>query len=448
MADFSETYSPQPLWEIDNASDSFSDSRKMGVVPLALRMRPRNLDEIMGQTHVIKPAIIDLVRRRSLGSVILYGPPGSGKTSLAEAIAREEQRRFIKINAVLSNATELREILRSARPNPSSTVLLIDEIHRFNKAQQDLLLPDVEAGVVQLIGATTHNPGFYVINPLLSRCRLIELEPLSKEVMVTILKNALQDNERGLGASKCILEDESFALIAEQSNGDARRALNLLESIILNAPTGQYITTAQIEPSLLRQPLDYDADEDAHYNTISAFIKSIRGCDPDAAVYWLTVMLESGEDPRFIARRLLIIASEDIGLADSRAITITNACFDACERLGMPECRITLAHTTIFCALAPKSNSAYLAINAATAFIKKYGKEAVPIWLRDAHGAASKALEHGKYYQYSHDFDQNVSGQEYMLTPKIFYNPKFMGAEKALAEHHHELQQFKKCKKG
>ncbi|MDR0740265.1 MAG: replication-associated recombination protein A [Puniceicoccales bacterium] len=422
----------------------FFETCRMGSGPLAVRMRPRNLDEIVGQDALIRSPFIDLVRNQSLGSLILYGPPGSGKTSIAEAIANEEKRRFMKVNAVLSNVTELREILRSAQRNPSSrTILFIDEIHRFNKSQQDLLLPDVEAGTIQLIGATTHNPGFYVINPLLSRCRLIELEPLSNEAIIIILKNALEDKERGLGTMNCTLDADALTLIAEQCNGDSRKALNVLESIVLNTPLGTSVTVEEAGKFLFKQQLVYDADEDEHYNTISAYIKSIRGCDPDAAIYWLAVMLEGGEDPRFIARRLLIIASEDIGLADSRAILVANACFDACERLGMPECRLSLAHTTVFCALAPKSNSTYLALEAATAYIKKHGKEAVPIWLRDAHGAAAKKLQHGKYYQYSHNFERNISGQEYMLTPKKFYEPKAIGAEKVLAERLREWQDLK-----
>jgi putative ATPase len=422
----------------------FFETYRMNSGPLAVRMRPRHLGEIIGQDALMQSPFIDLVRNQSLGSVILYGPPGSGKTSIAEAIASEEKRRFIKINAVLSNVTELREILKSAQCDPQArTILFIDEIHRFNKSQQDLLLPDVEMGTIQLIGATTHNPGFYIINPLLSRCHLIELEPLANESIINILKNALVDCERGLGNMRCTLEANALNLIAEQSNGDSRRALNILESIVLNTPMGTLIAIEQAEKFLFKQQLTYDADEDEHYNTISAYIKSIRGCDPDAAIYWLAVMLEGGEDPRFIARRLLIIASEDIGLADSRAILVANACFDACERLGLPECRLNLAHTTVFCALAPKSNSTYLALEAATAYIKKHGQEPVPIWLRDAHGAASKKLQHGKFYQYSHDFDQNISGQEYMLTPKTFYIPKEIGTEKILAEHHRYLQNLK-----
>jgi putative ATPase len=426
----------------------FFETCAMGSGPLALRMRPRNLDEIIGQEQIMASPFVDLVRNGSLGSVILYGPPGCGKTSIAEAIAGEENRQFIKINAVLSNVSELREILKTAqRDLASRTILFIDEIHRFNKSQQDLLLPDVEMGSIQLIGATTHNPGFYVINPLLSRCRLIELEPLSQEAIVAILQNALKDKERGLGAMRCTLEPDALTLIAEQSNGDSRKALNILESIALNTPTGGPITAERAGEFLFKQQLAYDADEDEHYNTISAYIKSIRGCDPDAAIYWLAVMLEGGEDPRFIARRLLIIASEDIGLADSRAILVANACFDACERLGMPECRLSLAHTTVFCALAPKSNSTYLALEAATAFIKQHGKEAIPVWLRDAHGIASKKLQHGQFYQYSHDFDGNISGQEYMLTAKTFYIPNEVGAEKILAERLRELQNLKKNRK-
>jgi putative ATPase len=414
--------------------------------PLAMRMRPRNLREIIGQSHIIPSPLVDLVRNRSLGSVILYGPPGSGKTSLAEAIAGEENQRFVKINAVLSNVNELREVLKTAQQE-APTILFIDEIHRFNKSQQDLLLPDVESGVIQLIGATTHNPGFYVINPLMSRCRLIALEPLSCEAIIAILKNALGDGERGLGAMRCHWEENVLHLIAQHCGGDSRKALNILETIALNTPTGGNVDREKASKFLFKQQLTYDADGDEHYNAISAYIKSIRGCDPDATIYWLAVMLEGGEDPRFIARRLLIIASEDIGLADSRAINLANAAFDACERLGLPECRLSLAHASIFCALAPKSNSAYLALEEATAFIKKYGKEAVPIELRDTHGAASQRLQYGKFYRYSHDYDQNVSGQDYMLTPKAFYKPKAVGAERLLGERFRALQTLKKQRK-
>ncbi len=413
--------------------------------PLAVRMRPRTLDEIVGQRSIVAQGapLTQLVRNNALGSLILYGPPGSGKTSIAEAIANETHKSFQKINAVLSNVAELRELLKTAKFTREQPILFIDEIHRFNKSQQDLLLPDVEAGTIQLIGATTHNPGFYVINPLLSRCRLIELEPLSPEDLVTILRRALQDETHGLGTIQVPIEDETLLLVAEQCNGDARKALNVLESVVLNTPMGQKITPEDAAKYLFKQQLAYDADEDEHYNTISAYIKSMRGCDPDAAVYWLAVMLDGGEDPRVIARRLVIFASEDIGLADSRALTVTNACFDACERVGLPECRINLAHATVFCALAPKSNSAYMALERASSFIHKHGKEAVPVWLRDAHGKAAERLMHGKFYQYSHNFDQNISGQTYMLTPKSFYEPKAIGAEKALAEHFHDLQELR-----
>lgn len=418
-------------------------------LPLAVRMRPRSLDEIIGQPALSNPdsPFVNLVRNHSLGSLILFGPPGSGKTSIAEAIAHESQQPFKKINAVLSNVAELRAILQQAPYSERQPILFIDEIHRFNKAQQDLLLPDVEAGTIQLIGATTHNPGFYIINPLLSRCQLVELEPLSVDNLLVILKNALEDSQRGLGSLNCSIDPDTLRLIATTCNGDARKALSVLEAVAINTPIGTPITPKIAENFLFKQQLNYDADEDEHYNTISAYIKSMRGCDPDAALYWLAIMLESGEDPRFIARRLVIFSSEDIGLADSRAISVANACFDACERVGMPECRLNLAHATVFCALAPKSNSAYLAFESTVQFIKKHGKEAVPIWLRDGNGQASERLDHGKAYQYSHQFDQNISGQDYMLTPKSFYKPKFDGAEKVLAERFAQLQALKKERK-
>ena len=332
--------------------------------PLAVRMRPRNLSEVVGHRHILAKGCLlpRLVSANNFGSLMFYGPPGCGKTTLAEVIARETKSRFVKINAVLSNVAEIRDELKMARYlKGERTILFIDEIHRFNKAQQDLLLPDVEDGNIRLIGATTHNPGFYINAPLLSRSHLFKLEPLGAEDVAFVLRRALSDVERGLGAFKIKASDEILKSLAGICDGDMRRALNALETIVLGMGGGKEMTPSDIEIFARERRIRYDADEDEHYDTISAFIKSIRGCDPDAAMYWLAKMLEGGEDPRFIARRLVILASEDVGLADSRGLLIANAAFDACERIGLPECELNLAHAVIFLACAPKSNSATLA---------------------------------------------------------------------------------------
>jgi putative ATPase len=319
-------------------------------------------------------------------------------------------------------------------------VLFIDEIHRFNKAQQDLLLYDVENGNISLIGATTHNPGFDVISPLLSRSHLFKLEPLSTDEISTVLARAVTDSEVGLGASECRVDGCVIGGIAAMADGDLRWALNALETLCLSVPSGSVIGERELKCFAQERLLRYDADEDVHYDTISAFIKSMRGCDPDAAVYWLARMISGGEDPRFIARRLVIFASEDVGLADSRALPLAIACFEACERIGMPECRLNLAHTTVFMATAPKSNSAYMALNGAMKSINDRGSQEVPVWLRDTHGKANELAGNAKDYLYSHEFDRNVSGQTYMLTPEKFYFPKRYGAECAIADRMKELE--------
>ncbi len=325
--------------------------------PLAVRMRPRNLSEVLGQEHLIGEGSLlpKLVRTDTFGSLLFYGPPGCGKTTLAEVIAQETGAKCIRINAVMSNVAELRDILRMARYDSAhETILFIDEIHRFNKAQQDLLLPDVEAGNIRLIGATTHNPGFYIIDPLLSRSHLFRLEPLPESATVALLRRALEDDERGLGATRCTAGDAVLVGLARLCDGDMRRALNALETLVLSQPTGSEITPAELEVFARERQIRYDADEDEHYDTISAFIKSVRGSDPDAALYWLAKMIEGGEDPRFIARRLIILASEDIGLADSRALPLATAALQAVEFIGMPEAALTLSHCTLFSRPVPQ----------------------------------------------------------------------------------------------
>ncbi|GHB90321.1 ATPase AAA [Cerasicoccus arenae] len=354
---------------------------------------------------------------------------------MAEVIAEETGSHCVRLNAVLSNVAELRDVLRLARYQPDKrTILFIDEIHRFNKSQQDLLLPDVEAGHVRLIGATTHNPGFYVIPPLLSRSHLFRLEPLPEEGVVIVLRRALEDVERGLGKTHCTATDEILQGLARLCDGDTRRALNALETLVLSRPMGSEVTTEDLSVFARERQIRYDNNEDEHYDTISAFIKSMRGGDPDAALYWLAKMLAGGEDPRFIARRLVILASEDVGLADSRALPLAVAAFQACDFIGLPECELTLAHVTVFLATAPKSNSTTVALGNAKRSIKEGPLQAVPMWLRDAHTKLNKQLGQGAGYRYSHEFPEAVSGQEYMVEPLPLYQPKTAGAEAAIGE--------------
>ncbi|WP_438480044.1 replication-associated recombination protein A [Oleiharenicola lentus] len=405
--------------------------------PLAARMRPRNLSEIAGQKHIVKEGSLlpRLIATNRFGSLLFYGPPGCGKTSIAEVIARETKSRFVRINAVMSNVAELRDILSAARRQPAAgTILFIDELHRFNKSQQDLLLPDVESGTVRLIGATTHNPGFYINPPLLSRSHLFRLEPLAAEDVAGVLRHALTDVERGLGAREHVAEDKVLIDLAVLCDGDLRRALNALEVIALSLPEKAALTENELEIFARERRIRYDADEDEHYDTISAFIKSCRGSDPDAAMYWLAKMLVGGEDPRFIARRLVILASEDVGLADPQALPLTVAAHHACDFIGLPEAELTLAHATLYIATAPKSNSATLALAEARSALAEKPVQPVPLPLRDKSGKASKANNHGKGYLYSHDFPENISGQAYLEKPLQLYTPKTAGWEAKIAD--------------
>jgi putative ATPase len=400
-------------------------------------MRPRRLVEMVGQEHILRPGglLPRLVTSNRFGSLIFYGPPGSGKTSLAEAIACETRSRFVRVNAVLSNVAELRDVLAAARRRPeAATILFIDELHRFNKAQQDLLLPDVEEGSVRLIGATTHNPGFYVNPTLLSRSHLFRLDPLTPAHVVAVLKRALLDPDRGLGARRCTATDKVLLDLANLCDGDLRRALNALEVIVLALSEQAAITTVELEVFARERRIRYDADEDEHYDTISAFIKSCRGGDPDAALYWLAKMLAGDEDPRFIARRLVILASEDVGLADPQALPLAVAAHHAVDFIGLPEAELTLAHATIYIATAPKSNSAMLALGAAKEALAGQPVQAVPVHLRDKSGQASKRMGHGKGYLYSHEFPEAISGQTYLEKPLALYTPKTTAAEAAIAE--------------
>ncbi len=405
--------------------------------PLAARMRPRRLAEVVGQEHITGQGNLlpRLVEQNRFGSLIFYGPPGCGKTSLAEAIAAETKSRFVRINAVMSNVAELREILSIARRRPEAgTILFIDELHRFNKSQQDLLLPDVEEGTIRLIGATTHNPGFYVNPPLLSRSHLFRLEPLQPPAIAGVMAAALADEERGLGARHCSADEKVLVDLAMLCDGDLRRALNALEVIVFSLEESASITSAEIEVFARERRIRYDADEDEHYDTISAYIKSCRGSDPDAAMYWLAKMLVGGEDPRFIARRLVILASEDVGLADPMALPLTVAAHHAVDFIGMPEAEYTLAHATLYIATAPKSNSAAIALGASKQAIQKSTVQPVPLPMRDKSGKASKENNHGKGYRYSHDYPENISGQDYLEKPLSLYTPKSIAWEAKIAE--------------
>ena len=412
--------------------------------PLAARMRPRNLDEFAGQTHLLAPG--QLLRRAieadRIQSLIFYGPPGTGKTSLAQVIARQTQSKFERLSGVESNVADMRRVLATAANRLANTgrptILFIDEIHRFNKAQQDVLLPDVESGVVRLIGATTHNPFFFVNSPLVSRSQIFELQPLTEESLLELLRRALTDPERGLGGMRVQADEAALQHLARIADGDARKALNSLEIAALTTPPGGdgliHLDLSVAEQSIQRKAVVYDADGDAHYDTISAYIKSMRGSDPDAALYWLAKMIHAGEDPRFIARRMIICAAEDIGLADPMALVLANAALSAAEFVGWPEARIPLAEATLYLACAHKSNSAILAVDAALNDVQSGRTLPVPSPLRDANYPGAERLGHGQGYQYAHDHPEHFVAQDYLGAVKHYYQPTDQGAEKKLKE--------------
>lgn len=412
--------------------------------PLAARMRPRNLEEYVGQSHLLGPG--KLLRRAieadRLTSLILYGPPGCGKTALAFLIAAKTRSHVERINAVGSGVEDLRRVIEKARfrrRNQSGrTLLFIDEIHRFNKAQQDVLMPEVEDGTLLLIGATTHNPFFSLVSPLLSRSLVAELKALSPDELQVLIRRALADPERGLGTMKLELEEAALQFLAGIAEGDARRALNGLEIAAMTTPPGPEgrirITLAEAQESVQKKAVVYDRDEDAHYDTISAYIKSMRGSDPDAALYWLAKMIYAGEDPRFIARRLVICASEDVGNADPQALMVATAASQAVEFVGLPECRIPLAQATVYVACAPKSNASYLGIESATKEVQERRTQEVPEHLKDAHYPGAQKLGHGKGYQYAHNYPGHHVEQEYMPEKKRYYEPTEQGFEKEIKD--------------
>src|SRR5882724_1297209 len=412
--------------------------------PLAARMRPRDLNEFAGQSHILGPG--QLLRRAieadRIQSLIFYGPPGTGKTSLAQIIANQTESKFERLSGVESNVADMRRVLSAAANRLENigrpTLLFIDEIHRFNKAQQDVLLPDVESGVVRLIGATTHNPFFFVNSPLVSRSQIFELRPLTVEELFQLLQRALADRQRGLGHLKIKADEPALRHLATVADGDARKALNSVEiAALTTAPANDgfiHIDLSVAEQCIQKKAVVYDGDEDAHYDTISAFIKSMRGSDPDATLYWLAKMIHAGEDPRFIARRIVIHAAEDVGLADPMALVLANAAFQAAEFIGWPEARIPLAEATIYIATAPKSNSTIMAIDAALKDVESGRTLAVPQPLRDAYYQGAKRLGHGEGYKYAHDFPDHFVAQDYLGAVKRYYEPTEQGVEKKIKE--------------
>lgn len=426
------------------SEEEFTGANPAADQPLAARMRPSTLDEFVGQEHIIGPG--KLLRRAieadRFTSILLYGPPGTGKTTLARIIAHSTKAAFRRLSGVESNVAEVRAAIREAtlrRSNGGSrTLLFIDEIHRFNKAQQDVLLPDVENGTVRFVGATTHNPFFYVNAPLVSRSQIFQLNPLEESDLLGLLQRALRDPERGLGQRTIDAEEEALRHLARVSDGDARKCLNALElAVVTTEPDAGGVvrlTRAVAEESIQRKAVVYDGEGDAHYDTISAFIKSIRGSDPDAALYWLAKMLYAGEEIRFIARRLVIAASEDIGLADSHALQVAVAAQQAVEFVGLPEAQLPLAHATLYLATAPKSNSACTGIGAAMKEVREGRTLPVPDHLRDGHYAGAKKLGHGVGYKYSHDYPENYVPQAYLPEGRRYYHPSDNGYEKRIQE--------------
>jgi putative ATPase len=409
--------------------------------PLAARMRPRTLAEFAGQQHFLGEGKLlrRLLAADRLTSVIFYGPPGTGKTTLARLLATESKRKFKQLSAVTSGVKELREILEQARDDLAGggkrTLLFVDEIHRFSKSQQDVLLPDVEEGIVTLVGATTSNPFFAVNSALVSRSQIFEFQPLSPEDIKSLLKRALADKERGLGKHPVHMHEDALEFLAQVSDGDARRALAALETGVLSTDERPIEFTRELAAeSVQRKAGAYDPTGDEHYDSISALIKSVRGSDPDAGLYWLARMLEAGEDVRFLCRRLIILASEDVGNADPQALPLAVAAMQACEFIGLPECQLPLAQCVTYLACAPKSNASTIAIGEARRDVREGRILPVPIHLRDQHYPGAKRLGHGAGYEYAHDAEDAIAAQDYLGIEKEYYRPVPRGFEAELAQ--------------
>jgi len=435
--------------DVNNETENNTASTMQCDTPLPARMRPNTFDKYVGQQHLLQDG--KLLRRAidadRFTSLILHGPPGTGKTSLAELIAKNTNAAFIRLSGIVSNVSDIRKEIANAITRYTTTkrrtILFIDEIHRFNKAQQDVLLPDIENGNIRFIGATTHNPNFYVIGPLLSRSLVFKLEPISVEDIATLLKRATFVATEDINNSITI-DDDAIQFLAKSSEGDARKALNALDIAISTTNPVEdkiKINLKIAEESIQQKTLEYGAD--GHYDTISAFIKSMRGSDPDAAIYWLAKMLQAGEDIRFIARRIIIFASEDIGNADPRAITVAVNAMQAIDIIGMPEARIILSQAVTFCATAPKSNASYMAIDAALEDIKNNRIQPVPKHLRDSHYSGAKDMGHGEGYIYPHSEKDSFAIQNYTGIPKKYYFPINSGYESKIAE---RIQYWEKCR--
>lgn len=437
--------------------DLWQDKREdqlRGAEPLAARMRPRTLDEFAGQSQFLGEGkmLRRMLEADQLTSVLFYGPPGTGKTTLAELIAGYTQRHFDRGNAAAVGVKDVRFVLDAARKRLEQdgrrTIFFLDEIHRFNRAQQDVLLGDVERGIITLIGATTENPFFAVNNALVSRSQIFQFEPLSEDDITALIRRAAADEERGYGKLDLTIDEDAIAHWATICDGDARRALSALEIAVLSeqrnsadpSPKPQrqaplHITLAVAEQSIQQKAMTYDRDGDSHHDAISAYIKSVRGSDPDAAIYWLARMLEGGEDPMFIARRIAILASEDIGNADPRAITVAASCYEIVHRIGLPEARITLAQATVYLATAPKSNASYMAINAAITDVKTGRTVPVPRHLRSGAYSGAKELGNATDYKYAHNSETGFVDQTYLGVDKQYYQPTGRGYEKRIAEY-------------
>ena len=426
----------------------FKENSAKNESPLAARLRPSTLDEVVGQEHILgkDKLLYRAIKADKISSVIFYGPPGTGKTTLAKVIANTTSAEFKQLNATVAGKKDMEEVVEKAKQTLGAygkkTILFIDEIHRFNKGQQDYLLPFVEDGTIILIGATTENPYFEVNGALLSRSVIFELKPLSNDDIKKLLLRAVNDEVKGMGSYKAVIEDEALEFLCDIANGDARSALTAIELGVLTTERSEdgliHITLEVASECIQRRVVKYDKDGDNHYDTISAFIKSMRGSDPDAAVYYLARMLYAGEDPKFIARRICICASEDVGNADPQALVVATNAFLALERIGLPEARIILSQAAIYVACAPKSNASYLAIDKALAEVKDNRTRQIPSHLQDAHYKSAHKLGHGIGYEYAHDFPNHFSKQRYLpdgLEIGDFYEPGELGHEKTIREH-------------